>query len=262
MVSSSLDTSYASEEVPWTRVVLVGILAGFMSGLFGVGGGTVIVPGLAILAAFPHKLAIGTSLSAIIPIAAAGAAGYAVDGQIDWTIAMWTSLGAVVGAVGGTHLLVRLRARWLQLAFAALLVGAAVRMFIGEADGAGRPGTSIALVAGLVLIGLAAGVVAGLLGVGGGVIVVPALTVLFGVPHVLAKGTSLVVIVPTAIVGTILNRRSGFTALRPALAVGVGGIVAAAAASQVALWLDPDVAQALFGVLMVVTAVHLVRQKD
>ena len=75
----------------------------------------------------------------------------------------------------------------------------------------------------------ATGVLAGLLGVGGGIVIVPVLTIAFGVPLVLAKGTSLLVIIPTAVVGTIRNRSAGLTALRPGLVGGGAGVVSAAA---------------------------------
>lgn len=245
---------------PWVRVVLTGLLAGLTAGLFGVGGGSVIVPGLVLLAGFPHKLATGTSLGAIIPTAAVGALSYAAGGELDWPVVAWTSLGAILGAVAGTYLLARLRTRWLQLAFAALMVVTALRMFTGEADGSGRSALNVAMALGLILLGMAAGLTAGLLGVGGGVVLVPLLAIAFGMPHVMAKGTSLAIIVPTAVAGTALNRRAGLTALGPAVAVGAGGVVAATAGSQIALVLDPHIAQALFGLLMVTTAIHLSRQ--
>lgn len=243
----------------WARIALVGLLAGFTAGLFGVGGGIVIVPGLAALAGFRHKLATGTSLTAIIPIAMAGVAGYASGGEVDWPAALCVSLGAIVGAVVGTRLLTSLRTSWLQLAFAASIIIGAVRMFVGEADAAGRPELTVAMAAAMVLLGVTSGLIAGLLGVGGGIIIVPALSLLFGIPHVLAKGTSLAVIVPTAIMGTIRNRRAGLTALGPAAIVGGAGVVSALVAARVSLILDATLAQALFAGLLVVTAARLVR---
>jgi uncharacterized protein len=243
----------------WVRVAFIGLLAGFTSGLFGVGGGIVIVPALAVLAGFPHKLATGTSLTAIIPIAIAGVGGYASGGEVDWTVALCVSVGAIAGAVAGTRLLVRLRTPLLKLIFAGLIVAVAIRMFLGEADAPGRPDLTVGTAAAMVLLGVGAGVIAGLLGVGGGIIIVPVLTIAFGIPHVLAKGTSLAVIVPTAIMGTLRNRRSGLTALVPAVVVGAGGVVSAPVGARLALALDETIARALFAVLLVLTAVRLVR---
>ncbi|HYI60176.1 MAG TPA: sulfite exporter TauE/SafE family protein [Acidimicrobiales bacterium] len=246
-------------EVPWGRVVAAGLLAGFTSGLFGVGGGIVIVPALALLAGFPPKLATGTSLTAIVPISLAGAAGYATAGEVDLGYGLLIAAGALAGAVLGTRWLRTISGPALQLGFAALMVAAAVRLVAGgEADGAGHldldPGGVVALLA----LGLGAGVLAGLLGVGGGIVIVPALTIAFGLPLVLAKGTSLAVIIPTAIVGTMRNRSSGLTALRPGLVVGGAGVATALAASQLSLDLDPDLSAALFAGLLVVGAARLV----
>jgi hypothetical protein len=245
--------------LPWARVALVGIIAGFTSGLFGVGGGIVIVPTLVLLAGFPHKLATGTSLSAIVPISISGIIGYATAGEIDWAAAGCVATGAVVGAVVGTRWLVRINPPILQLAFAGAMLLTAARMFVADGDGAGRTDLTLAMALALLVLGLVSGILAGLLGVGGGIIIVPVLTLAFGIPHVVAKGTSLAVILPTAVIGTIRNRRSQLTALAPAAVVGVAGIASAFAASKLSLELDPAVSQALFAGLLTTVAVGLAR---
>lgn len=252
-------TALAPPAVPWDRVAAAGLLAGFTSGLFGVGGGIVIVPALTLLARFPPKVATGTSLTAIVPISLAGALGYATAGEVDLAYGLLLTAGALGGAVLGTRWLRTVDGPVLQLGFAALMVVTAVRLAVGgEADGAGRVDLSPATVAGLVAVGLAAGVLAGLLGVGGGIVIVPVLTIAFGLPLVLAKGTSLAVIIPTAVVGTVRNRSAGLTALRPGVVVGLAGVVTAAAASQLSLALDPHLSAALFAVLLLVVAARLV----
>ena len=69
------------------RLVVVGLAAGFLSGLFGVGGGVLMVPGLVLVLGMGQRLAHGTSLAAIVPIAVAGVAGYALAGEVDWLAA-------------------------------------------------------------------------------------------------------------------------------------------------------------------------------
>lgn len=258
-IASFAPRALARERVPWVRVALAGLLAGFTSGLFGVGGGIVIVPALVVLAGFPHKLATGTSLSAIVPISIAGIVGYATAGEIDWAAAACVSGGAVVGAVVGTRWLVRISQPVLQITFAGAMLVAAARMLVGDADASGRSGLTIAMALALALLGLGAGILAGLLGVGGGLVTIPVLTLAFGVPHVVAKGTSLAVILPTATVGTLRNRRSRLTALKPAAIVGVSGMASALAASKLSLALDPVVSQRLFAGLLVVVAARLLR---
>ncbi|MEO2140391.1 MAG: TSUP family transporter, partial [Thermoleophilia bacterium] len=72
------------------------------------------------------------------------------------------------------------------------------------------------------LIGVVAGVVAALTGVGGGILFVPALTLALGLPQVTAEGTSLLAIIPVALLATFLQRRSGEVHLRAAVLVGIG----------------------------------------
>lgn len=248
----------AAPAVPWAPVVVAGLVAGFTSGLFGVGGGIVIVPALTLLARFPPKLATGTSLTAIVPISIAGAIGYATSGEVDLAYAALVAVGALAGAVAGTRWLETISVPALQLAFSALMVVTAVRLVAGgDGDGTGRTDLTLAVAAGLVLLGAAAGVLAGLFGVGGGVIIVPVLTIVFGLPLVLAKGTSLAVILPTALMGTLRNRTSGLTALRPGVVVGLAGVVSAFAASQVSLGLDPHLSALLFAALLLVVAARL-----
>ncbi|NLV55147.1 MAG: sulfite exporter TauE/SafE family protein [Acidimicrobiales bacterium] len=260
-MTAPADAAASASPAPrWGRIAAAGLLAGFASGLFGVGGGVVIVPALGLLAGFPHKLATGTSLTAIVPISIAGAVGYATAGEVDPTAALLITVGALAGAVVGTRWLASVDGRALQYGFAVLMVLTAVRL-VAEGDGVdgdGRGGLTIAMAVGLVLLGLTSGVLAGLLGVGGGIVIVPVLTLLFGLPLALAKGTSLLVIVPTAVVGTLRNRASGLTEVRAGVVVGTAGIVSAFLASRLSLTLDPRLSAGLFAALLVVVAARLV----
>lgn len=240
------------------RAVAVGVIAGLASGLFGVGGGIVMVPALVGLVHLDQRLAHGTSLTAIVPIALAGAIGYATGGEVDWAAALLTAAGALVGAPIGVSLLGRLPERQLRVGFAVLLFLSALRLLLVAGDGAGREALTVLLGGAYVLTGLASGVLAGVMGVGGGIIMVPIFTILFGMPITLAKGTSLAVIFPTAIVGTIRNHAQGTTRLALGLVVGVAGVVTAALASQVSLGLDPRVARSTFAALIVVVVVRMV----
>ena len=117
-------------------IILVGVLAGFLAGLFGVGGGLLIVPGL-VFAGMDQRLAHGTSLAAVVPIAVASLITYASGGNVDWPAALWLSVGAAGGVVIGTKLLHILPVRTLGLLFSAVLVASAVRLFF-ETDASGR----------------------------------------------------------------------------------------------------------------------------
>lgn len=242
------------------RAIAVGVVAGLASGLFGIGGGVVLVPGLIMLAGLDQRMAHGTSLTAIIPIALAGVIGYATGGEVDWIAGLLTAAGVLVGTPIGVHLLGRLPERQLRIGFAIVLLASAIRLFMAGGDGAGQIAVTWLSGTGFALTGLVAGVLAGVMGVGGGVVMVPAFTVLFGMPIVLAKGTSLAVIVPGAILGTYRNHRQGTTDLRLGVVAGVSGVATAALASQISLGLSPKVASGLFAVLLLVVVARMVRR--
>ena len=104
------------------RLVLIGLVAGVFSAVFGVGGGIVLVPLLIGLTAFPIREATATSLGAILVTASAGVVLYAVRGDVRVGYAALVGLPAVAGAIVGTHVQQRLSGFRLTLGFAALLV--------------------------------------------------------------------------------------------------------------------------------------------
>jgi uncharacterized protein len=235
---------------------IVGAAAGFLSGVFGVGGGILIVPGLVLLLKMEQRLAHGTSLGAILPIAVAGVIGFALDHSVDWTAGGLIILGAVGGAVIGARLLGHLSDRFLRLAFGLFLVATAIRLLLNTHAPSGRGPIGVWLALALVVVGVVSGIVAGLLGVGGGVIVVPVLVVLFSVPDPVAKGTSLLVIIPTAISGTIVNHRHGNIDTTVAAIVGLTGAGAAFAGSKVATHIGAHLSSVLFAALLLLVSIR------
>ena len=112
------------------RLVVIGLVAGLLSALFGVGGGIVVVPLLILLAHYDERPAMATSLAAIGLIALVGAVSYGFHGELKPGAAAVVGFPAAVGAVGGTWLQQRLTSRTLSLAFAALLAAIAVWLLI------------------------------------------------------------------------------------------------------------------------------------
>ncbi len=235
----------------------VGLLAGVLSGLFGVGGGIVIVPMLSLLLGFDHRLAAGTSLAAIVPTAAVGVVTYATHGSVAWIPALIIASAAVVGAQGGAWLLHRLpldALRWGFIGFLAFVV--AMLLVVVPSRDAGLEMTWWVAV-GLTGVGLLAGVLSGLLGVGGGIIVVPALMLLFGTSDLLARGTSLLMMIPTAASGTVANLRRGNVDLPAALLVGGSACLTTALGAHAAKLMGPAASNALFAAFIVGVAVHM-----
>ena len=112
-------------------------------------------------------------------------------------------------------------------------------------------------IAGLIILGLVAGTIAAALGVGGGVIYVPALVVFFAFEQHTAQGTSLAIILPTAVVATVAHNRLGNVRWRLAVPIALAGIAAAVFGSRIALSLDADMLRRLFGAFLLVVAARM-----
>lgn len=238
-------------------ILLVGLGAGFLSGIFGVGGGILIVPGLVFFAKMDQRRAHGTSLAAVLPISLASLITYWSHDHVDWHVALWLAIGAVGGAILGTKLLKTARHDALSYGFAAVLVVSAIRLYwTTSADG--RTGLTVVAAIALVVIGVATGTLAGLLGVGGGVIMIPAMVLLLGEMNVMAKGTSLAVIIPTSITGTIRNRKTANVDVKAALVMGLSGVVSAVVGGSLAANMSESLSNALFATLLLVVAVQMV----
>jgi uncharacterized membrane protein YfcA len=110
--------------------MVIGTAAGAFSGLFGVGGGTVIVPLLVLWLGYEERAATGTSLAAIVFIAAFAAGTQGLYGNVNVRDALLVGVPAVGGVLLGTWLQQRIRAREIPLKFAAVLVGSAIELIL------------------------------------------------------------------------------------------------------------------------------------
>lgn len=238
-------------------ILLVGLGAGILSGIFGVGGGILIVPGLVFFAKMDQRRAHGTSLAAVLPISIASLVTYWSHDHVDWHVALWLAIGAVGGAILGTKLLKTARHDMLSYGFAVLLIMSAVRLY-WTSSANGRTDLTVVAAIALVMIGVATGTLAGLLGVGGGVIMIPAMVLLLGETNVLAKGTSLAVIIPTSITGTIRNRKTANVDVKAAVVVGLSGIVSAVVGASLAADMSESLSNALFATLLLVVAAQMI----
>jgi uncharacterized membrane protein YfcA len=235
------------------------VAIGLSLGLLGSGGSILTVPVLHYLLDQPEQAAIGGSLLVVGLIAAAASLPYARTRQVDWQKAMGFGLPGMIGAWCGATLV-----HWvpgpMQLAlFAAVMLAAAWRMLLGQplAEAVRAPQWST-----IVASGAAVGALSGLVGVGGGFLIVPALVLLAAVPMANAVGTSLVVIAMNSFVGfgkyvAVLGAKGialDYPALLTIAAVGVAG-------SLVGLRLGRRLPQAtlrkIFGAFLVVMGVFV-----
>jgi len=213
----------------------LGLLSGVLSGAIGVGGAIITTPGVRLLGASAF-LALGTTLPPIVLSAASGTARYAREGLVDWRVLAVTAPAGVVAAVGGSlasHV-VPGEGHLLMVFTAGLLLLSAWRMVrprrsaTPEGGGGSGPGPSSAeavrhysLVA-AAGVGSAAGLLSGLLGIGGGALLVPAYSEVMGLPLKTSIATSLACVGILAIPGTITHAALGDVDWRLAALLTVG----------------------------------------
>jgi uncharacterized membrane protein YfcA len=179
----------------WFGAVAIGLGLG----LLGSGGSILTVPALVYLAGQDEKVAIAGSLAIVAGISFVAAVPYARRGEVDGRSVIRFGIPGVVGTFGGAWLAQFVSAR-VQIEMLALVMVAAAVLLLRAKRGVDRPHREHAtwLIA---LEGLAVGVLTGLVGVGGGFLIVPALVLLGGLPMRRAVGTSLVIITLKSIVG-------------------------------------------------------------
>lgn len=253
-------------------LLLTGILAGVLGALLGLGGGVIVIPILTMLFNLPIQTAIGISLVGVIATSSGAAIVYVREGQADIRLGMTLELGTTVGAVFGAVIAVYVSSQMLYLLFAAMLLYNTYSMYIkgdkglvpvavaAEALGKGLK-TAVYKVknvpVGLFLSGVA-GIMSGLLGVGGGLIKIPVMYLLMGVPLKTAAATSNFMIGVTATASAFIYYLNG--KINPVVAVPVAlGVFAGAA---VGIWINKRITveslKKVFVVVFLFVAVQMI----
>ena len=228
-----------------------------LSGAFGVGGAVISTPAIRALGV-PADVAIGTTLPSIFPSAVTGTLRYAREGLIDWRVVGLTAPAGMLAAVGGSLLskVIPGNGHWLMVLTALLLAFTSFRMGRGarravpaatpapdvraetdievapDHEPAGRPDTRLPV---MVAIGTGAGLMSGLLGIGGGVVMVPGFTEIARIPLKQAIATSLACVGIFAVPGTITHALLGDIDWRVALALTIGVIPGARVGAALAI---------------------------
>jgi uncharacterized protein len=226
--------------------------------MFGVGGGIIMVPLFVWLCGLDQRHAAATSLVAIVPAAIAGSIQYALAGHLDVVAGLLIAAGGIGGSLIGARLLKSLPLGWLRWLFIGLLLVTAVRLLFEVPSRGSDMVLNPGVIAGLVALGLVMGVASGLFGIGGGIIAVPVLIAVFGAGDLLAKGTSLLAMIPTALTGSVANARNGVVVPRDGVIAGLAATAASFGGVAVAILLTPQVASVLFAVVLLAVIVQLV----
>lgn len=236
-------------------LIVVGMLVGVLSGTFGIGGGTVIVPALVWLG-LSQRNAAATSTLAIVPTSISGVISYATGGHVDWLAAALLFCGMFVGGQIGSWLLSRLPELALRWIFVAFLVFVVINQvsFVPSRDH--QIAMSVTTGIGLALLGVVIGTLAGLLGIGGGALAVPSLSILFGASDLVARGTSLLAMFPNSITTSAANLKRRLAHVKTALIIGVTAAVTAPLGTWIAGEVSPRVGAIMFACYLCVLLVR------
>lgn len=256
----------------------VGCAVGFLAGFFGVGGGILIVPVLVFSyerlglswSVLTH-LALGTSLFVIVFASLTGAYQHAKQRNVDWRSVLVIGFSSALTALASAKLAMWLSGKYLRIFFGLVVMAAAIRMLTESEDQGqkkleflSRPGVLV-----LIGIGLAAGVIASLAGVGGGVVTIPMMYYVLNMPLKLAIGTSSATIVITAlfsVTGYILNGIGrtglpewslGFVDLQHGGALAVGTVLMARVGAYVSFKIHPYRLKKLFSVFVLFVSIYM-----
>jgi uncharacterized membrane protein YfcA len=261
--------------------LLFGGVVGVVSGLVGVGGGIVMVPMLYLLFAHPEwsgihvplgdqaVVAHATSLFVIVPTAVAGLAAYHRANLVVWRVAVSMALTAVVAAMLGVQVAVRLPSEALKAGFGAFLFVSGGNLLTSyrreEVEGEASPrGLALAVVGGLVV-----GLITSLLGVGGGIVAIPLLIYLVHIDVKKVAATSLGIVVFSAFTAAVTYALSGwgrpdlppgsagYIFLPAGLALMPGAVASARFGVQLNQRLNPRALKVLFGVLFLLIGMRL-----
>jgi uncharacterized protein len=216
----------------------LGVISGGVGALLGIGGGLIIIPVLTLLFGVPIHQAIGTSLCCVIATSSGAAASYVEHHLTDVRLGMTLELATTVGAVAGSLVATHLSREGLAILFAVLLTYAGAAMlrrtrrpsFHGTAEK--EEYTVRRLPLGMVASG-GAGMVSGMLGVGGGPIKVPVMYLLLGIPFKVATATSNFMIGVTAAASAFIYFSHGDVPLQVTATTAVGVFLGAALGTHV-----------------------------
>jgi uncharacterized membrane protein YfcA len=242
--------------------LFIGLGAGSLGGLVGVGGGVVMIPLMVAVLGLGQHRAHGTSLAALVFTGLAGAIAYSTRGHVDVAAAAALALPAVATARFGARYAHALPEWQLKRSFGAFLVVIIALLVLKPwLAGMSVPAHGVGKVAVLAAAGTLTGFLAGMMGIGGGNVMVPAMVLLAGFPQVLAQGTSLLAMVPAGIAGALEHWRLGNVVRRLLIGLVPGVFAGTFLGSLVAVRLDEATLRGIFVVVAAYSAVRALRAR-
>ncbi len=249
----------------------IGFTAGILGGLLGIGGGAFVVPALVFFLGFDQHRAHGTSLAIVIVLSLAGVCVYHFLGaNVDILFALGIAGGGLIGAMLGGNVVQKIRNSALRRMFSLFLMASGVKMAYDGSrmrkavHAAGQRGQGAFALEGITLAvgtGIATGFLSAILGVGGGIIMVPVLTMLLRFAQADAQGTSLAAMLPIAVAGMLKHKKLGNVDVRVAKWIATGAFAGAIIGALFAHLLHASTLKLAFGVFLIVMAALMAAKK-
>lgn len=214
---------------------LIGLLPGFFSGLLGIGGGIIIIPLMVKIMGLRQQQAHGNSLVAQVFIATTASIAYAIEGSIDVVAALIIATTAVIAARYGAHYAHAMPERKLKRFLGAFITVVSASLLFKSVLIEQTVEVILPLkIAYLAITGVFTGFLSGMLGVGGAIIMIPAMVLMLGLDQHTAQGSALLVMVPVGIAGSLAHWKLGnieksvLPGLVPSLMIGtyIGTVLA------------------------------------
>lgn len=251
-------------------LLVLGLLAGVLSGMFGIGGGVVIVPVLVTFFGFGLLAATGTSLGALLmPVAILACIAYYRAGKLKLSVAVFVAAGLVVGGWIGAQIAFSLPVTTLRVLYGIFLLFASWRFaeprkWIAELRGEKLPEalpepTRNRSPYVLLALGFGAGIISGMFGVGGGIVIVPALIGLLRFDQKEAVATSLgALLLPVGLPAVITYYNNGAFDIATALVVAIGLLFGAFAGARITLALPSKTVKRLYGLFLLFVGLRFI----
>ncbi|HLP57403.1 MAG TPA: sulfite exporter TauE/SafE family protein [Candidatus Deferrimicrobium sp.] len=242
------------ENVYFHNLLLIGmgVIVGFLSGMFGVGGSSIATPLLRLID-IPRMIALASPLPVSFPTALIGGIVYWRRGLVHTKAVFWTIVGGAPAVVVGAYLTTEIPGRALMALTGIFVIAVGLRLLLKNFTDATRAASSLnerTAWSFFVLVGIIIGIFSGLLGNGGGFLLLPAYMLLFRFPPREAAATSLVAVALLALPGTFVHYTLGHIDFKITALMSLGVIPSTYLGAHLGLSLSKDKARLLFGLFL------------
>jgi len=241
-------------------VFLTILLAAMLGSMIGVGGGFLIIPSLVLLLNLPVHKAIALSLLSIVSVSLSAVTTYSLSEHIDYKLGLLLETTSIIGAFSGARISLMLESRVLIILFSIALFYVSYRMLTNmriEAKPREIRASYNRLAFGIVCA-YVAGLLSGLLGIGGGIVKVPIMVLVLNVPMKLAVGTSMFMISLTSVSGSYVYFQSGVIDYYLASVAIIGAFIGAQVGSRLGLRIRGVILRRIFGFIMIIFSIMMI----